>query len=169
MKRSLESLLAISVLALGCALEHAQGESAPRVGDPWPSLYQALAQLELSGAQRERIAALQKSEAARIARLERAQQIAEAALREGEVRQPFDSTHVGILVRRKAEITAYLRGTESRLVSAILPLLEPAQRSAFSRLRSGSAPGEGVASSAHRKPPRLHAQANPADGSGFSL
>src|SRR5262245_56960181 len=169
MKTSLESLLAISVLALGCALEHAQGESAPRVADPSPSLRQTLAQLELSDAQRERIEGLQRSEEAWTARLERAHRIAEAALREAELRQPFDAIHVGILVRRKAEISAFLRGTESRLVSAILELLEPAQRSAFAQLRSVSASGEGVASSTPRKPPRQHARVGPPEGSEFPL
>jgi Spy/CpxP family protein refolding chaperone len=142
MKTSRNLLIAVSVLAVECTFERAGVERTAPVAGPMSSLHEALAQLDLSDAQRERIEALRRSEQARIETLQRAHRIAEASLREAEVRQPFDSARVGTLLQREAEISAYLRGTESRLVSAIFELLEPRQRSAFAALRSGSASGE---------------------------
>jgi|SRR5215813_2685025 len=145
MKISRNHLIAISVLALECTFQREQVErtSSPGV-DPLTSLYQALVRLDLSDAQRKQIEVLWRSEEPRIGKLQRAQRIAEASLREAEVDQPFDPARVSTLLNRQAEISAYLRGTESRLAAAIVERLDPSQRSAFVRLRSRSAPGETV-------------------------
>jgi hypothetical protein len=140
MKTLRNRLIAISVLALGCTFQRAQVERTTSIVDPLTSLYQALAGLDLSDAQRKQIEVLWRCEEPRIGKLQRAQRI--ASLREAEVDQPFDPARVGTLLHRQAEISAYLRGTESRLAAAIVALLEPSQRSAFVRLRSSSASGE---------------------------
>src|SRR5262245_21144035 len=144
MKLSRNRLIAISALALGCTFQREQVERLSEVVDPLTSLHQALAELDLSDAQRKRIEVLWRSEEPRIGKLQRAQHIAEASLRGAEVDQPFDPARVGTLLNRQEEITAYLRGTESRLAAAIVELLEPSQRSAFARLRSRSVSGENV-------------------------
>jgi Spy/CpxP family protein refolding chaperone len=98
-----------------------------------------LAQLGLSETQRDQIGRLEERERRRIDAIERTLAKTEQELRRAELVQPFDAERVGELVARRAELAAYLRGTESRIVAEIAGLLTPDQQRRLWELRVGSA------------------------------
>jgi Spy/CpxP family protein refolding chaperone len=100
----------------------------------------AAQRLELSAAQAEQVDALRTRERRRIEALERALAQVEQELRHAELVIPFDAERVNALVTRRAELGAYLRGAESRMVAEIAALLTSEQREHFAALRESGAP-----------------------------
>jgi Spy/CpxP family protein refolding chaperone len=111
-----------------------------------------LAQLGLDEMQREQIARLRAREQTRIELLQRALDASERELRLAELAHPFDAKRVNELVANQAELAAYLRGTESRVIAEIAALLTPEQRHRFLSLRANgeAAPSRMPARSAPR-------------------
>jgi Spy/CpxP family protein refolding chaperone len=136
--------LALSVLGLfaGFAVTRpAVPGPAPGPGVLEETIADPIAQLGLDAEQAERIAALRAKEARRVEALERALANTEDALRRAELEVPFDALHVNELVARQAELLGLLRGTESRVVAAIVSLLDPEQQRRFAALRAGGPTG----------------------------
>jgi len=94
-----------------------------------------VSQLELSGAQRQQIDAIGAEEGPWVQRLQQAFAASSDDLGIAELAQPFDEALVAALVGRQAELAAYLRGAESRVVSRIVQVLTPEQRQRFADLR----------------------------------
>jgi Spy/CpxP family protein refolding chaperone len=114
-------------------------ESQPR------SPASGLARLGLSATQREALDGLALGERRRVDGLLRSFAATERELRLAELALPFDAARVNELVAHRAELVAYLRGTESRLVSKIVRLLTRDQRRIFAELRlSGASTASGV-------------------------
>ncbi len=133
--------LAVGVLAgVSGLLAMAPRHPALRSLESPASLEGVLPQLELADVQEWRIREIRAKEQSRIRSLQEAFAETTELLREAETTQPFDEALVSRLVERQAEISACLRGTESRVVSEIVTVLTPEQRRAFveSRSRSGS-------------------------------
>jgi hypothetical protein len=86
--------------------------------------------------QLERITRLRAREQTRVERLQRAYDALERELRVAELAYPFDAKRVNELVAKQAELAAYLRGTESRVVAEIAALLRPEQRHRLVSLRA---------------------------------
>jgi hypothetical protein len=98
----------------------------------------ALARLELSPGQQAQIDDLRGRERAWVEELHCALARSERDLRSAELEQPFDVERVNELVSVQAEVIAYLRGTESRLIAEISRLLTPDQERRFAELRTGA-------------------------------
>jgi Spy/CpxP family protein refolding chaperone len=107
--------------------------------EPRDAERELLAALDLDAEQRQRIEALRERERGRVDALQRALDRTEGELRRSELARPFDAERVNELVARQAELVAYLRGTESRVVSEIAALLGPAQQRRFAELRGAGA------------------------------
>ncbi len=129
------SVIVSCSVILGCNQGFLVDRPMPVPGGTF-GLDRVLGALELSEAQRVQIEVLWESEAERVRELQAAHEATESALRDAELRLPFDETRAGLLVRQQAEIVAYLRGTESRLVAGTIDVLDAAQWHAFARLRA---------------------------------
>jgi len=133
------------IAALGVAREPAKDAGVPRETAPATleprsrTPASALAQLGLSDAQLEQIGRLGMREHRRLEELQQAVAATERNLRWAELAQPFDAERVNRLVARRSELAAYLRGTESRMVSEIAALLTPDQQRRFAELRVAGA------------------------------
>src|SRR5262245_4385690 len=114
-----------------------------------PTQSGVLSQLGLDDEQREKIAEVSARERERVETLERALDANEHELRLAELATPFDAERVNDLVENQAELTAYLRGTESRVMSEIAALLTPEQRQRFAALRARD--GAESSSTGHRE------------------
>ena len=97
-------------------------------------------ELALSEVQRQRIAELREREGRRVLALQHALVLTELELRRAELASPFDAERVNALIAQAAELSAFLRGTESRLVSEIAALLTEQQRRAFAEMRTAAPP-----------------------------
>jgi Spy/CpxP family protein refolding chaperone len=126
------------VLGLFAGFAATQPGSLARLEEPSA----ALAELGLDAEQEQRIAALRSREAGRVEALRRALAEAEDELRRAELARPFDAERVNELVGRQAELIAFLRGTESRVVAGIAALLAPEQQRRFAELRTEGAGSE---------------------------
>jgi Spy/CpxP family protein refolding chaperone len=131
-KRALVISILGAAAGLAAALWSPDGSSARQL-----SPVDALAQLELSADQRARIEDLRARERAWIEGLQCALAESEGKLRAAEVQRPFDAERVNDLVSTQAELIAYLRGTESRVIAEIAALLTPDQERRFSQFRTG--------------------------------
>lgn len=151
--RKIALAIALSTLGVAAALAAArptsEAASPPATAAPRES---ALAHLDLTKAQLQEIEQLRAREERRIAALERALAEAEQELRRVELAKPFDPTRVSALVAQRAEIAAYLRGTESRLVSEIAGLLTAQQRARFAELREAGALATSLGAAASEAP-----------------
>lgn len=98
-----------------------------------------VAELALDARQLEALERLRSSERPGIERLRLALAHIEARLRHVELEQPFDAGRVNELVSEQAEVLAYLRGSESRIVAQIADLLTPDQGRRFEKLRGEQA------------------------------
>jgi Spy/CpxP family protein refolding chaperone len=115
-------------------------ESVPVIGSDAPGA-PGLARLGLDDTQKEQVERLRAEERRRVGWLRRALAEIEQEIRREELATPFDAERVNGLVGRQAELTAHLRGTESRLVSRIAELLSNEQRRRLAELRvEGGAP-----------------------------
>ena len=108
-----------------------------------------LARLGLDDTQTERVERLRAEERPRVEWLQRALAEMEQEIRREELASPFDAERVNELVGRQAELTAHLRGTESRLVSRIAKLLSSEQRRGLAELRVEGAPRAEAPSASH--------------------
>ena len=113
--------------------------SEPRSAAPIPN-DSAAGELALSEAQRQRIVELREREARRVLGLQHALLATELELRRAELASPFDAERVNALIAQAAELSGFLRGTESRLVSDIAALLSEQQRRAFAEMRTTAPP-----------------------------
>jgi Spy/CpxP family protein refolding chaperone len=95
-----------------------------------------LGRLELSPKQQDRIEQLRERESGWLRDLRCALVRSERELRSAEMQQPFDAKRVNRLVSGQAELIAYLRGAESRIVGDIARLLTPDQQRRFWELRA---------------------------------
>jgi Spy/CpxP family protein refolding chaperone len=124
------------------AIEVSSPQGSARGGlEPESALHgSVIAELGLDERQAAQIERLRARERDRVERLQRALAATEQELRREELAQPFDAERVNALVARRAELTAYLRGTESRVVSEIARLLTSEQRRRFAELRAPGTP-----------------------------
>jgi Spy/CpxP family protein refolding chaperone len=114
-------------------------EAVPGIGSE-ASGAAVLARLGLDDTQKARLERLRAEERPRVEWLRRALAEIEQEIRREELASPFDAERVNGLVGRQAELTAHLRGTESRLVSRIAELLSSEQRRRLAELRVEGAP-----------------------------
>lgn len=139
--------VAVSVLLVMAALAARQTEggdavlreAVPVIGSE-ASGARVLARLGLDDTQKEQVERLRAEERPRVEWLRRALAEIEQEIRREELASPFDAERVNGLVGRQAELTAHLRGTESRLVSRIAELLGSEQRRRLAELRVEGAP-----------------------------
>jgi len=112
--------------------------SAPRRPEPAPAreIGALLFELDLDAAQLEKLEQLRRSELPAVERLQLALARIEGLLRRAELERPFDAERVNGLVAEQAEVLAYLRGSESRVVAQIAQLLTAEQGRRFEKLRS---------------------------------
>lgn len=141
-------IVALSVLLVMAALAARQAatagdavarEAVPVIGSEATGA-PLLARLGLDDTQKERVERLRAQERPRVEWLRRALAEIEQEIRREELASPFDAERVNGLVGRQAELTAHLRGTESRLVSRIAELLSSEQRRRLAELRVEGAP-----------------------------
>jgi Spy/CpxP family protein refolding chaperone len=132
----LAGALALSILGILTGLAAAHWTSGGHL-DPLPAdATGVLGGLELSPMQRTQIEELGARERSRIEGLQCALAQSERDLRSAEMEQPFDAERVNDLVSGQAELIAYLRGTESRVIGEMARLLSPEQERRFSELRT---------------------------------
>lgn len=140
-RRLVASIGALSVLVLGIGVLAARESGTAEANDGGiaaSTLAENLSQLDLSPFQRARIDKLFGAEERRLVALRDALGDLNAALRRAELEQPFDEDLVSSLVAEQAELSGYVRGAESRLVSSIAVVLNQAQRDRFAELRIGA-------------------------------
>jgi Spy/CpxP family protein refolding chaperone len=126
-----------------------------------------LARLGLDDTQKERVERLRAEERPRVEWLRRALAEIEQEIRREELASPFDAERVNGLVGGQAELTAHLRGTESRLVSRIAELLTSEQRRRLAELRVDGAPrAEAPSASNSHAPPFAPRVGTPGAGPG---
>lgn len=128
----------ISVLMMGVFGADSSEPQGSKASEESPTLGAIVAQLDLGKMQERRLRRIFEREADRVDQLEEALIANEQRLRGAEVSQPFDGRRVNRWVVRGAEISAYLRGTESRVVSEIVKRLTPEQQARLSRLRASA-------------------------------
>ena len=114
-----------------------------------------LAQLGLNETQRKQIERIRAQEQPWVEELQHAVAATEQELRRAELAQPFDAGRVNDLIAHQAELSAYLRGTESRVVSEIAELLTSKQQRRFAQLRSADANAPPRADAPPRRPPEV--------------
>lgn len=132
------SIGVLSILVIGVGLLAARESGIAKANDAGiaaSTLAASLSQLDLSPLQRARIDKLFGAEERRIVALRETMTMVNAALLRAELEQPFDEDLVSSLVVQQAELTAYARGAESRIVSSIMALLTPEQGHRFAELR----------------------------------
>jgi Spy/CpxP family protein refolding chaperone len=95
-----------------------------------------LDRLELSEGQANRIHQILAANMERIGRLEDELLETRRALRAAAGSSSFDEELAGQIVRHRAEIAAYLWGTQARVESQVFQTLTPEQRLAYSELRA---------------------------------
>ena len=95
-----------------------------------------LGRLELSPEQHDRIEQLRERERVWLGDLRCALERSERELRSAEMERPFDAERVNRLISGEAELIAYLRGAESRIVADIALLLTRDQQRRFWELRA---------------------------------
>ena len=153
--------VAVSVLLVMAALAARQTEggdavareAVPVIGSE-ASGAPVLARLGLDDTQKERVERLRAEEHPRVEWLRRALAEIEQEIRREELASPFDAERVNGLIGRQAELTAHLRGTESRVVSRIAELLSSEQRRRLAELRVEGAPrAEAPSTSNSHAPP----------------
>ncbi len=155
LRNKLASALGVSILGgliAGLAVMRSPAIEASSPGGlaPDSALHgNTLAELGLDEMQAAQIERLRARERDRVERLQRTLAATEQELRREELAQPFDAERVNALVVRQSELTAYLRGTESRVVSEIARMLTSEQRRRFAELR---APGTPTAPRAAARP-----------------
>ncbi len=110
----------------------------------------ALVGLELSEEQASRIEGILGASVARMQRLEAELREAERALRVTAGSPSFDEELAGRIVRHRAELSAYLWGTEARVESQVYQTLTPEQRLAYSEQRALEGRGGAVQRVAYR-------------------
>lgn len=111
------------------------GEAA---GPVVPGSTNVLGLLDLAHDQWERIEQVRERERAWLEQLRCALERSERDLRSAETELPFDAKRINDLVVSEAELIAYLRGTESRMIAAIARLMTPDQKRRFSEIRGDS-------------------------------
>lgn len=126
----------------------------PRPSHPEPTAMAAessaglernLARIDLDPKQQLEVDRILERSSERVSRLQAALRSTNEALRLSEVSRPFRERQVNGLLWQRSELIAYLRGTESRLVSEVMEVLTPDQRRRFRamRLRHAAADGDG--------------------------
>src|SRR5262245_14080492 len=145
----LTATVGVTILGLAAALavtERPARHATPRASarapvEPHPAPHvNVLAGLGLDDTQREQIEGLRARERPGVEVLQRAIVATERELRMEELAQPFDAERVNTLVALQAELTAHLRGAESRVVSEISEILTSEQRRRFAELRAADVP-----------------------------
>ena len=131
-------VLLVLGLVVGLVVASAAVPAAITATAGTPGLLAMLSELELSEAQRQKAAVLVENAGDRLERLERAWANNGQHLRAAELERPFDAAFVNQLVARQAELMAYIRGTESRVVAEIGALLSAEQHTRFTHLRMPS-------------------------------
>lgn len=138
--------VALAVLGAGSLLSGGvpghRATAAPVPAASWIS--PVLADLALDGEQERRVVEMVRLEEPWVRRLEQALAEARGDLRRAELAQPYDETLVAALLDRHTELSAHLRGTESRLIGRIARVLTPDQQRQLAALRldEGGSPAQ---------------------------